>query len=108
MALELTDQNFDQEVKQFDGVVLVDFWAPWCTPCKMQGPIVEEVSKIFEANDKVKIAKLDVDENKDKAGEFQIMSIPTLKVFKGGQVVADMVSLQSKETLVSKINEQLK
>ena len=108
MALELTDQIFDQEVKEFDGVVLVDFWAPWCMPCKMQGPIVEDVAKEMADNSKVKVAKLNVDDNKDKAGEFQVMSIPTLKIFKAGKPVEDMVGLQSKEVLLEKINEHLK
>ena len=80
MVLEINDQNFDQEVKNFSGVVLVDFWAPWCGPCKMQGPIIEDVSKEFSGNDKVKISKINVDDNKDKAGEFDVMSIPTLKI----------------------------
>lgn len=105
MALELTDKNFKEEIKE--GVVLVDFWAPWCGPCKMQGPIIEEVAKEMEGKDGVKVAKLNVDENQQTAGEFQVMSIPTLKIFKDGSVVEDMVGLQSKEALLEMINKSL-
>ena len=108
MAIELTDSNFDQEIKQFKGVALVDFWAPWCGPCKMQGPIIEQVSDEFKGNDKAKIAKLNVDENQETAQAFGVMSIPTLKIFKDGEVVEDMTGLQSKDTLLEKVNNQLK
>jgi len=107
MPQTFTDQNFNQEVEKFDGVVLVDFWAPWCGPCRMQGPIIEELAKAMKDNDKVRIGKLNVDENQETAGKFQIMSIPSLKIFKGGNVVIDMVGVQSKESLESKIKSQL-
>lgn len=103
MALELTDQSFDQEIKE--GVVLVDFWAPWCGPCKMQGPIIEELAEELKDRTGVKVSKLNVDDNQAKAGEYQVMSIPTLKVFKDGQVVETMVGLQSKESLLELINK---
>ena len=108
MAMNLTDQNFDQEVKQFDGVVLVDFFAPWCGPCQMQAPIIDELAKEFSANDKVKIVKIDVDQSKTTASEFPVMSIPTLKIFKNGQVVDETMGLQNKDALVEKINQHLK
>lgn len=107
MALEITDQTFDQEIKEFDGVALVDFWAPWCGPCKMQGPVIDQVVEELKSNSKVKIAKLNVDDNQAKAQEWQVMSIPTLKIFKNGEVVEDMVGLQSKDNLVALINKHL-
>lgn len=107
MAIELTDQNFSEEVKNFQGVVLVDFWAPWCGPCKMQGPIIEALAEELKNNQQIKIAKLNVDDNQATAQEFQIMSIPTLKIFKKGQVVEELIGLQSKGALLEKINKQL-
>ncbi len=107
MAQEVTDQNFKQEVLEGDNIVLVDFWAPWCGPCKMQGPIVEELSNDFANEAKVKVMKMNVDENPEVSQQYSILSIPTLKIFKGGEIVADMVGLQSKETLASQIKKQL-
>ena len=107
MAQEVTDQNFKQEVLEGDKIVLVDFWAPWCGPCKMQGPIVEELSNDFANEAKVKVMKMNVDENPEVSQQYSILSIPTLKIFKGGEIVADMVGLQSKETLASQIKKQL-
>ena len=108
MVLEINDQNFDQEVKNFSGVVLVDFWAPWCGPCKMQGPIIEQLAEALKDKAAVKIAKLNVDENPGKSQEHEVMGIPTLKIFKNGKVTETMIGLQSKETLLSIIDKSLK
>lgn len=95
--MEFTDQNFEAEVIKSDKPTLVDFWAPWCGPCQVMGPIVEELAN--EMGDKAKIGKLNVDENSDVATKYGIMSIPSLKIFKGGQVVGEFVGVQNKETL---------
>lgn len=103
MAQEFTDQNFDQEVLKSDKPVLVDFWAPWCGPCQVMGPIIEELAK--EIGDKAKIGKLNVDENPEVSEKYGIMSIPTLKIFKGGQIVKDFIGLQAKETLKDELGK---
>ncbi|MEH7223031.1 thioredoxin [Bacillus sp. JJ1566] len=95
----VTDQSFDTETK--DGVVLADFWAPWCGPCKMIAPVLEELDS--EIGDKVKIVKLDVDDNQETAAKFGVMSIPTLLVFKNGEVVDKVVGYQPKEALAERL-----
>jgi thioredoxin 1 len=97
MELVLTDQNFETEVLKNEGVVLVDFWAPWCGPCLAMGPVIEELAKELEG--KVKVGKINVDENSKTAQDFAIMSIPALKIFKGGKVVQEFVGMQAKEVL---------
>lgn len=93
-----TDQNFESEVLKSDIPVLVDFWAPWCGPCRIQGPIVEELAEELQGTS-FKIGKLNVDENPQTGQTYGIMSIPTLMVFKGGTVDKQMVGVQQKETL---------
>jgi len=104
MTQEVTSESFDSLLKEKE-VLVVDFWAPWCGPCKMQGPIVEDLSQDLKDKEGVKVSKLNVDENQAKASQYQVMSIPTLKIFKDGQVVETMVGLQSKETLLELINK---
>lgn len=100
---DVTDQTFDTEVMKAATPVLVDFWAVWCGPCQVQGPIVEEVAKTVGG--KAKVMKLNVDENPVTAQKFGIMSIPTLMVFKNGMVVKQFIGVQSKETLLSELNK---
>lgn len=105
--VEFTDANFSSEVlEEKNKPVLVDFWAEWCTPCKMQGPIVDEVAK--EMGDKAKVGKLEVDLNPETAQKYQVMSIPTIAIFKGGEKVWSAVGVQQKETLLAELNNQLK
>jgi thioredoxin 1 len=104
--MNFNDQNFDQEVIKSEVPVLVDFWAPWCGPCKMQGPILEEVAKDFEGKN-IKIGKLNVDEAPQSASRFQIMSIPTLIIFKNGRPVEQMMGVQDKSVLANKLNKLL-
>jgi len=97
MAAEFTDSNFQAEVLGSDKLVLVDFWAPWCGPCKMVGPIVEKLAKELEAT--VKIGKLNVDDNPGVATEYGIQSIPTMILFKGGKPVAQTMGFQPEPKL---------
>ncbi|MCF8255306.1 MAG: thioredoxin [Bacteroidia bacterium] len=105
MAIELTDSNFEEVVLKSDKPVLVDFWAEWCGPCRMVGPVVEELSKEYEG--KAVIGKLDVDNNPRVATEFGIMSIPALLFFKDGKVVDKQVGAVPKHVLANKLNAQL-
>lgn len=99
----ITDGNFDAEVLKSTKPVLVDFWAVWCQPCQMQNPILEEVAKTIDG--KVKIGKLNVDDNPNTAQKYMVMSIPTLMIFKNGTVVKQFIGVQSKETLLGELNK---
>ncbi len=101
MAIEFTDKNFKEEVLQSDKVVLVDFWAPWCGPCQMMGPIIDELAT--EMGEGFKIGKLNVDENSQSASDYGIMSIPAIKVFKNGQIVKEFTGVQNKESLKAEL-----
>lgn len=101
MAMQFTDANFDAEVLAGDKPVLVDFWAPWCGPCQMMGPVIDALADEMPG---VKIGKLNVDENPEKASAYGIMSIPTIKVFKGGKVVKEWMGIQSKDKLKEELS----
>lgn len=97
----VTDATFEKDVLQATEPVLVDFWAPWCGPCRVVGPIVEKMAGEFAG--KVKVAKLNVDENPVAAQKYGVMSIPTLMIFKGGQVAEQMVGVQQESVLREKL-----
>ncbi len=102
-VINLSDANFEQEVLQSDRPVLVDFWAPWCGPCKMIAPILDSVAE--EYTDRVKIAKINIDENASTAPKYGVRGIPTLLLFKNGQVEGTKVGALNKAQLVSFISE---
>jgi len=104
-VIELTDATFDDVVHNSDVPVLVDFWAPWCGPCKMMSPIIEEISESYK--DKAKICKLNTDDARDSAMEFGITAIPTIILFNKGQVDKKWVGLTSKKAIETAINELL-
>jgi thioredoxin 1 len=106
MAQEFTAANFEKEVMQAEKPVLVDFWAPWCGPCKMMGPVIDELAE--EMKGEVKIGKLNVDEGAAIASQFGIMSIPTLILFRGGAAVSQVSGLQSKDKVVAMIKKAVK
>ena len=100
--LELTDQNFEQEVLRSEKPVLVDFWSPTCPPCLILGPIIEEIAKEFE--DKAKVGKLNVFENPETAEKYQIVGIPTIIIFKNGEIKERTTGVKPKQVIVDKLN----
>jgi thioredoxin 1 len=103
--LTLTDASFKKEVLESELPVLVDFWAPWCGPCKMLAPLVEEMAK--EYSGRIKVGKVDVDSNPRTASSYSIMSIPTLSFFKGGKIMNQAVGVLSRSDLKKRIEEVL-
>ncbi len=101
--VELTSANFDETVKE--GVTLVDFWAPWCGPCRMIAPVIEELAEEYEG--KATIAKVNTDEEQEIAVKYGIRSIPTVMIFKNGEVVDQMIGAASKQAFEEKLNAQL-
>ena len=106
MALELTDSNFDELVLKSDKPVLVDFWAEWCGPCRMVGPVVEELSKDYDG--RAVVGKVDVDSNPGISTKYGIRNIPTLLIFKGGEIVDKQVGAVPKSVLAGKLEGQMK
>ena len=101
-ALKITKMNFEEEVLKSDKPVLVDFWASWCGPCKMVGPIVEQIA---DEHPEFKVCKVNVDEEMELAQQYRVMSIPTLAVFKNGELVKQSVGFSPKEEIVAMIEE---
>jgi thioredoxin 1 len=99
--INLTESNFREEVLNATGVVLADFWAPWCGPCRMVGPVLEEIAR--EKGEKVKVVKVNVDENPGLASNYSVMSIPTMIIFKDGQVMEQFVGALPKPVIESKL-----
>ena len=103
--VQVTDETFEAEVLKAEGPVLVDFWAPWCGPCRMVGPIVEELATEFAG--RVKVAHVDVDQAREHATKFGVMSVPTVLYMKNGAVTDSQIGLSSREKMVEKINNML-
>lgn len=104
--VELTDANFDAEIGKFSGVSVVDFWAAWCGPCRMQGPIIDQLASAYK-DGTVKVGKVNVDENAQVASQFGIMSIPTLIIFKNGRPVDKMVGVTPLPALKQRVEKAL-
>lgn len=100
-VLKLTSENFEKEVLQNEGKVLLDFYADWCGPCRMMGPIIDSISEELEEN--VKVGKINVDDNQEIAMQYQIMSIPTIMIFKNGEPQKTFVGVRDKEEIIEEL-----
>jgi thioredoxin 1 len=105
MVREINSRNFIQEVINSEEAVLVDFWAPWCGPCRMLGPVIEELSE--DIGDKAKFFKMNVDENPEIASKYRISSIPNVMIFKNGEVVENMVGFRPKQDFENAISKHV-
>jgi len=103
----LTDQNFTEEVEQFLGVVLVDFWAAWCGPCRVMSPRIEELAQKYAGNEQVKVGSLDTEEQEHVTEKFHILSLPTFKIFANGQIVDEVIGLCPITMLEERVNAAL-
>lgn len=102
-VFDLTKENFDSEVLNNKGLVMVDFWATWCGPCRTMSPVVDQIAE--EAADKLKVCKVNIDEQPELAERYQVMTIPTLMVFKDGKAVASTVGVQPKKTVLDMVEK---
>lgn len=109
-AKELTAKDFEAEVLKSDLPVLVDFWASWCQPCLMMAPVLDELAEDKDLEGKIKITKFNVEEaeNQDLVSEYQVMSIPNMKVFKGGRIIKEIIGMRPKEAIKEELKEVIK
>ena len=105
LTMEITDQNFDEKVINSSAPVIIDFWAPWCGPCKLLAPVMDQIAQDYDG--KVAVGKMDIAQHQSKAAELGIMSIPALLFYKDGQIVGSMIGNQPKDKIIAKINEIL-
>ncbi len=104
-AVDITDSTFESEVLKSDSVTVVDFWAPWCGPCRKMGPVLDEIAGDFEG--KIKVAKINTDENLKTAKEYQISGLPSIVIFKNGEAKETLVGLMPKSAIISNIEKYL-
>ena len=107
-TFNVTSDKWDSEVLQYDGIVLVDFWAAWCGPCRIVGPVVDEIATEYKDNSKVKVVKVNTDDNADLASKYKIMGIPTLMFIKNGTIADTMVGAVPKSNIVDKLEALLR
>jgi thioredoxin 1 len=104
-VIALTKDNFEQEVLNYDGVIMVDFWAPWCGPCMSVGPIIDELANEYDG--KAKVAKINIDDEGEFAAQYRVMSIPTIMLFKKGEVVERVVGARTKKEFAALIDKHI-